>query len=348
MGKVTIKDVAREAGVSISTVSNALNDVDVLRPDTKAHILEVAERLHYVPNLNGRNLKAGATKVIGLFVPFIGGPYMGALADTMANKCRAAGYELHVFVTTQRRTIMTNLLGGRVDGAVILNSELSARQEKQLQEAEIPVVYLNREKSSSYQAGVFFDSYQAGRIAAEYLLKLGVTVPGFVVGPDNYDSNERGKGFREVLTEQGIALKEEFIWKGNFSREETYTAVKTFLENQKQSMGMPLDAAISNSSVEAQLYLPQAIFAANDQSAIGCMEALTEAGIAVPENVKVIGCDDIELGRYLNPSLTTIRTNFEEQGAVATECLLGMLQGATKGRLEKLSCKLVERESTRL
>ncbi|MBQ9136913.1 MAG: LacI family DNA-binding transcriptional regulator [Lachnospiraceae bacterium] len=348
MGKVTIKDVAREAGVSISTVSNALNDVDVLRPDTKAHILEVAERLHYVPNLNGRNLKAGATKVIGLFVPFIGGPYMGALADTMANKCRAAGYELHVFVTTQRRTIMTNLLGGRVDGAVILNSELSARQEKQLQEAEVPVVYLNREKNGTYQAGVFFDSYQAGRMAAEYILKLGVTIPGFIIGPDNYDSNERGRGFREVLDEQGITLKEEFVWNGNFSREETYVAVKTFLEKLKQPDGKSWNNGAVGDSEASKHSLPQAIFAANDQSAIGCMEALAEAGIAVPESIKVIGCDDIELGRYLTPSLTTIRTNFEEQGAVATECLLSMLQGATTGRLEKLSCKLVERESTGL
>lgn len=326
MGKVTIKDVAREAGVSISTVSNALNDVDVLRPDTKAHILEVAEKLHYVPNLNGRNLKAAATKVIGLFVPFIGGPYMGALADTMATKCRAEGYELHVFVTTQRRTIMTNLLGGRVDGAVILNSELSARQEKQLQEAEIPVVYLNKEKNGNYQAGVFFDSYQAGRMAAEYLLKKGVTALGFVTGPDSYDSNERSRGFMDVIRENGVQLAEAFIWQGNFSREEAYAVMKKYLEENTN--------------------LPQAIFAANDQSAIGCMEALLQADIAVPETVKVIGCDDIELGRYLSPSLTTIRTNFEEQGAVAVASLMKMLRGQTQGGKEKLACKLVEREST--
>ena len=325
MGKVTIKDVAREAGVSISTVSNALNDVDVLRPDTKSHILEVAERLHDVPNLNGRNLKAGATKVIGLFVPFMGGPYMGALADTMVNKCRADGYELHVFVTTQRRTIMTNLLGGRVDGAVILNSPLSVRQKKQLQENEIPVVYLNEEIYGKYQTGVFFDSYQAGRMAAEYLLEQGITEPGLVTGPDTYDSNERKKGFLDVLKEEGINLKEEFIWQGNFSRDETYAAITAFLEKKGS--------------------LPQAIFAANDQSAIGCMEALSQAGIAVPETVKVMGCDDIELGRYLKPSLTTIRTNFEEQGTVAVDCLLSMLRGEVFGRLEKLSCNLVERES---
>ena len=88
MGKVTIKDVAREAGVSISTVSNALNDVDVLKPETKKHILEVAERLHYIPNLNGRNLKCKETKVIGLFVTSLKGPYFVQLADSIFRECQ--------------------------------------------------------------------------------------------------------------------------------------------------------------------------------------------------------------------------------------------------------------------
>lgn len=331
MGKVTIKDVAREAGVSISTVSNALNDVDVLRPETKAHILEVAERLHYVPNLNGRNLKAGATKVIGIFVPFITGPYMGGLADAMASQCREAGYELNVFVTQQRSSIMTNLLGGRMDGAVMMHSPLSTRQEKQLQEEHIPMVYLNKEIAGEYQSSVCFDSYQAGRIAADYMYEMGIEEPGFVTGPITfaYDSSERARGFLDGLKEHKMELKKEFIWQGAFSRETTYQVMKEFIEQQK---GEP--------------NLPRAIFAANDLSAIGCMEALTECGISVPETVKVIGCDDIELGRYMRPSLTTIRTNFAEQGITAVDSILRMIQESPQGEVHKLSCCLVERDST--
>ncbi len=331
MGKVTIKDVAREAGVSISTVSNALNDVDVLRPETKAHILEVAERLHYVPNLNGRNLKAGATKVIGIFVPYITGPYMGGLADAMASRCREADYELNIFVTQQRSSIMTNLLGGRMDGAVMLHSPLSSRQEKQLQEEQIPVVYLNKEIAGEYQSGVCFDSYQTGKMAADYMHSIGITEPGFITGHIMYayDSSERARGFLDGLKEHKMELKKEFIWQGYFSREASYQTIKEYMEKQT---GEPK--------------LPQAIFASNDLSAIGCMEALTECGISIPETVKVIGCDDIELGRYMKPSLTTIRTNFAEQGIAAVESILHMLHENPMGEIHKLPCDLVEREST--
>ncbi len=331
MGKVTIKDVAREAGVSISTVSNALNDVDVLRPETKAHILEVAERLHYVPNLNGRNLKAGATKVIGIFVPYITGPYMGGLADAMASRCREADYELNVFVTQQRSSIMSNLLGGRMDGAVMLHSPLSTRQEKQLQEEQIPMVYLNKEISGEYQSGVCFDSYQTGRMVADYMHSIGITEPGFITGHIiyAYDSSERARGFLDGLKAHGMELKKEFTWEGYFSREASYATMKQYLEKQT---GEPK--------------LPQAIFASNDLSAIGCMEALKEFGISVPEQVKVIGCDDIELGSYIKPSLTTIRTNFAEQGITAVESILRMIQENPMGEMHKLPCSLVEREST--
>lgn len=329
MGKITIKDVAREAGVSISTVSNALNGVNVLHPGTRAHILEVAERLHYVPNLNGRNLKAQATKVVGLFVGYMGGPYMGALTDSLARQCAKEGYELQVFVTSQGKSIMANLLGRRVDGAVMAVSVLTDRQEKELQDAEVPIVYLNREISSKFQAGVFFDSYQAGRMAAEYLLERGFLRLGLIEGPGNYDSRERSRGFLAVLSERNITISREHIWQGGFARDVAYKAVNLFLQKRGTEMKP----------------LPAAVFAANDLSAIGCMEAFMGAGIRVPDDVKVMGCDDIELGRYLAPALTTIRTNFEEQGAVAVQCLLKMLHGEETGSQVRLACRLVERAS---
>lgn len=331
MAKVTIKDVAREAGVSISTVSNALNDVDVLHPDTKAHILAVAERMHYVPNLNGRNLKAQETKVIGLFVDYMGGPYMGALTDSMARQCSACGYELNVFVIKPPGSIMANLFGHRVDGAIIVNKLLSDEQEEELKEASIPVVYLNREMAGPYQTGVFFDSYGAGRLAATYLLGKGYDKLGLIEGPDTYDSVERSRGFRDVLAEKGIVLDEKFVWQGAFSRDSSRDAIERFLNE--------LDAK------KKKKLLPQAIFASNDLSAIGCMDALTQSGIKVPEQVKVLGCDDMELCRYMQPMLTTIRTNYEEQGAVAVQCLIKMLKEDSYGSLMRLSCKLVERES---
>src|SRR5690606_42035809 len=123
MRKVTIKDVAREAGVSISTVSNALNDVDVLNPVTKQHVLDVAKRLNYVPNLNGKLLKSGKTKMLGFFTTSVSGPYFYILVDTMSRECEKRGYGLNVFVTKDKKTIMSNIIGGRVEDVIIFEDE---------------------------------------------------------------------------------------------------------------------------------------------------------------------------------------------------------------------------------
>lgn len=269
--KVTIKDVAREAGVSISTVSNALNDVDVLNPDTKQHILDVAKRLHYIPNINGRNLKAQATNVIGLFVNAIGGPYYSTLAQSIYRGCQQYGYELNVFLSDKADNMMFNILGKRVDGAIILNEFIRQEQVKLLQENEIPTVFIDREAKGPHMSSVIFDSFHEGEQAA-------------------------------------------------------YNSIKDFLE-----IGKPL---------------PDAIFATNDESAIGAMEALLEEGVKVPEQVSIIGCDDIELAQRVRPSMTTIRTSFEKQGVQAVEQLIRLIQEHAVGEIEILYGRIIPREST--
>lgn len=329
MGRVTIKEVAKEAGVSISTVSNALNDVDVLNPETKAHVLEVARRLHYIPNLNGRSLKSGATGVIGMFGTHMGGYYMGALGDTISKECAAAGYELNVLVTGKIRSVMSNLLGRRVDGAIIVDSVLEEEEAEMLKEAELPIVYLNREIAGPYQSSVCFDSYEAGRMAADYLLYKGMTDLGFIAGNGNYDSEERSRGFFSVLKERGIVFRRELLIQGGFLKDISYRNTRNFLKQIGSDKSK----------------LPQAIFAANDQSAIGCMDALIQAGLRIPEDIGIIGCDDIEMDSYLQPPLTSIRTNFEEQGIQAAQALISMLKGEKQGRLHKLDCRLIPRGS---
>ena len=158
--KITIKDVAREAGVSISTVSNALNGIDVLRPETKQHILEVAERLHYVPDLNGRNLKSQYTNVIGLFVTSVRGEYYNILADAIYQRCKEYGYELNIFISEKSETMMANILGRRIDGAVISNRSIAEREVELLMKTQTPVIFLDRELEGEKIASVVFDSYQ--------------------------------------------------------------------------------------------------------------------------------------------------------------------------------------------
>lgn len=327
MGKVTIKDVAREAGVSISTVSNALNDVDVLKPETKQHILEVAKRLHYIPNLNGRNLKCKETKVIGLFVTSLKGPYFVTLADSIFRECIKNGYELNVFVTWDNASAMNNILGKRVDGCIILDNTISEKGAKRVQEYEIPAVFLDRELTAKRISSVVFDSEKDGRMAAEYLISKGARKLGFIQGyPGNFDAALRFKGFREGLQSFGISLEPDYILEGSFEKEVAESSIRAFLEK-----GLPI---------------PDAFFAANDLSAIGAIEALTEAGHQVPKDIMVIGVDDIEQGEWFKPTLTTIKTGFKEQGAIAVRKLIKLINEEETGTIERLPGKVIERESS--
>lgn len=327
MGKVTIKDVAREAGVSISTVSNALNDVDVLNPKTKKHILEVAKRLHYIPNLNGRNLKCKETKVIGLFVTSLKGPYFVALADTIFRECLKYGYELNVFVTWDNVSAMNNILGKRVDGCIILDNAISEANCKRVQEYEIPSVFLDRAIAAQSISSVIFNSEKDGQLAADYLISKGAKKLGFVQGyPGNYDATLRFQGYKQRLQSYGLTLEPDYILEGSFEKHVAYSAMKDFLAKGLQ--------------------VPDAFFAANDLSAMGVIEALKEAGYRVPQDVMVLGVDDIEQGEWYKPTLSTIKTGFEEQGVIAVRKLIKLINAEEAGTIERLSGKVIERESS--
>lgn len=325
--KVTIKDVAREAGVSISTVSNAINNVDVLHPDTKQHILEVAQRLHYVPNLNGRNLKSQETNVIGLFLTSIKGPYYGVLADSIYQACKNHGYELNIFISDKTDNMMANILGRRIDGAIILNEWVQEEQVKLIAENEMPTVFIDREQKGQCISSVVFDSYHEGELAARYLLELGNKTFGFMRGlENNFDNIERTRGFMHVLRQAGVVLQEDYIWKGEFEQNAAYHSMKTFLESGKP--------------------LPDAIFAANDVSAIGTIDALLEEGIRVPEQVSVLGCDDIDTARLFKPSISTVRTSFERQGTLAVNHLVSLIKNEEESCIDVLYGRIIPREST--
>lgn len=325
--KVTIKDVAREAGVSISTVSNALNGVDVLRPKTKQHILDVAERLNYVPNLNGRNLKSQSTKVIGLFLTSVRGTYYNILADAVYQECKKYGYELNIFVSERADNMMANILGKRMDGAIILNKDIREKEIILLQKTQPPIVFLDRELQGERMTSVIFDSYHEGEMVAQYLLSIGHHTFAYINGAsDNYDNMKRLQGFQAALIQAGIQFDEVDMIEGEFEKEVAYESMKQFVQS-----GRPL---------------PEAVFAANDLSAIGAIKALIDSGIEVPEQVSVVGCDDIEIASLVRPSLTTMRTSFEKQGTLAVQHLIALISGEEKGCIDVLQGRIISREST--
>lgn len=329
MTKITIKDVAKEAGVSISTVSNALNNVDVLSPKTKGHVLEVAKRLNYIPDLRGKNLKAKKTKMIGFFTTSVGGAYFHSLVESMSNECDRHGYGLNIFFTKDKQTILTNVLGGSVDGVIVFSYEFIKEKEVELiNKQNIKSVFFDREIQNKNMGSVLFDSYNSGYEATSYLLNLGHKKIIYMGGRGlTYDSEQRKEGYLTALKEFGVEPNPKYIIRGFYEKEGGYNAVRSFINRY------PKD-------------IPDAILAGNDLSAIGAIEALEAEGLRVPHDVSVMGFDDIEIAQYYNPSLTTVRNQISRQGILAVQHVIELINGETEGQIYRLPGKIIGREST--
>ncbi|MRN53660.1 LacI family DNA-binding transcriptional regulator [Paenibacillus monticola] len=331
MGKITIRDVAREAGVSISTVSNALNDVDVLNPVTKSHVLKVAQRLNYVPNLNGKLLKTGKTNMLGFFTTSVSGPYFYKLVESMARECDRFGYGLNVFVTKDKHVVMSNILGRRVDGVIIYEElKIDEKDINAMKKDKIKAVFLDRVLQNETMGSVIFDSYEAGYEATKYLIGLGHKKIVYISGVDTmFDSVQRKEGYLAALNHYQLPTNEEYILQGYFEEEGTYNAVKSFLHLHPDK-------------------LPDAFLAGNDLSAIGCIQALKTHGYEVPLDISVMSFDDIDIAPYFTPPLTTVRNQIARQGILAIDHLVRMIQKKEQGVVQKLVGELIVRGSTHL
>lgn len=325
MKKATIKDVAREAGVSMATASNVMNNPDIVKPQTRDAVLDAARRLSYVPNANGKRLRAKQTKAIGLFVNSMTGEFYGVMADSMHHVCQSHGYELHICIVSDIVSIQSRLLEHSMDGAVVFWDAVDEEAARQMIATDCPLVFLALREQQAHVSSILFESHEHGRIAAEYLYGLGkrrfLHIFGF---HNNYDSEMRCEGFLETLEARGIPRSDVTILDGRFERTAAYREMRKYLQE-----GNPL---------------PDAVFAANDLSAIGCIAALNEMGCRVPEDVSVMGCDDIDLCEYISPALTTIRTHFQQIGTLAAQEVLRLIQGEP-GRLIRQPGVLVVRKS---
>ncbi|HEX3076856.1 MAG TPA: LacI family DNA-binding transcriptional regulator [Lachnospiraceae bacterium] len=328
MGNITIKEVAKEAGVSIGTVSNALNGNRYINPDTKQRVMAAVKKLNYIPNLNGRYLKAGATKTIGFFTNSISGPYFCSLMDAMCRQCEAREYNLNVFITKDSSVIMGNIMGKNLDGVLIYEDTTVNEAEIHTFEKEgIKVVFLDREVSRQGVSSVLFDSYKAGYEATKHLINLGHKRISFIECVDEViDSLRRKEGYKAALKESNLPMEDALIIQGAFEEEYTYNAIKSFLRFHSSE-------------------LPDAFLAGNDLSAIGCIKALQADGYLIPEDVSVMGFDDIDIAQYFSPSLTTVRNPIARQGRLAIDTLIDMIEEKEQGTTIKLEGSLIVRNS---
>lgn len=328
MKKVTIKDVAREAGVSVATVSNALNNVDVVQPKTREHVLAVARRLNYIPNVNGRRLRGGQSHAIGLFVRSIAGIYYGNIAETAHYVLQKRGYELQIYITENVETMHEKIASHNLDGAIAHCGRLEEADMDRLEALGVPVVFLDMERTGENTSCVLHQSYETGRMAADYLLGLGHRDLMHVYGaPDNYDSARRYEGFLDVLKERGVPFRPENLIDGRFERLAAYRETRRYLREGHA--------------------LPDAVFASNDHSAIGCIEAFREFHVNVPEDISVIGCDDNMMCGFVTPRLTTIRISEVTQAERAAGEVLRLID-QKGGRIDRLSGSIIVRGTCRI
>lgn len=325
---VTIKDVAREAGFSVATVSRVLNNSGPVRDETRHRIEEVASRLHYTPNVAARSLITRKTLTIGVLLPDLYGEFFSEVIRGIDRAARTGGYHLLVSGSHNDREEIeaaVQAMHGRVDGLIVMSPGLEPRAIVDGLPRRLPLVLLNCEEGSRGFDSVNVDNYGGAREMVLHLLRLGHTRVAVIGGAsDNYDARERLRGYRDAVANEGGVLSEELLVEGDFTESSGHRAARRLLG---------LDPR------------PTAIFAANDSMAIGALSSLREAGVMVPDEMAVAGFDDIPIARYVSPPLSSVHVPIRGLGVRAVErLLLAMTNGEEKAR-EVLPTRLVVRES---
>ena len=305
---VTIKDVAREAKVSVASVSRVLNGSTAVTEATRKNVLNVVERMRYVPNVGARYLSTKQTNTIGVVLPDLYGEFFSELIRGIDAAARERN--LHLLVSSahgnaEEAASVVRAMSGRVDGLIVMSPHVGASFLASNLPQSLPTVLLNTKINSTTYSSINVDNYSGAFAMMRHLVENGYKRIAMISGPENnFEAQERLRGYQDALT-QYLPKQATQILKGDFSEESGYRAGR-----QLQSLAVQ----------------PEAIFAANDMMAIGCLFALTEAGISVPNQIALVGFDDIPIARFVSPPLTTVRVRMAEMGGRALEQLAFVIE----------------------
>ena len=323
----TIKDVAKAAGVSLSTASYALNDSPKISAETKERVRKVAQDLRYFPDGTAKNLKKSKTETVGVFLGDLTGPLYGEIIDGIQEVLASTTFDLILCSNHggKVRTAQKFLHERRVDGAIILSPYIDDGFIRDMVDDRLPIVFLDRELKGKSLYSILIDNRKGAQLATAHLLSLGRGEVHYLGGSSlAYDETKRFEGYLDGLTEKGIQYKKEWRLEGNFTEDSGYRVIKGLI---------------------AKGEVPRSLFAANDEMAIGAMRALAEASIPVPGRVAIVGFDDIKLASYIHPRLSTISRPKFEMGVLAAHVLLKAIAGENVKSSVTLSVDLVVRES---
>ncbi len=308
---VTIKDVAKLAGVSIGTVSRALNNARGMSQETRERVLFSAKRLKYQPNLQARGLVGGRPNAIGIVIPqtqeiVFSNPFFAEILLGISKKARE-GDQYLLFSIAGNESYVQMFHHRLVAGIIILGNRIDDPWIEEARVLKIPLVLIPGNPSPSSIPSVDFDNIAGAFQVVNYLAKLGHRRIAFLNGPANWKfSIERLIGFRKALEKNHISFKKDLVREFDASQQGGYRAMKDLL-----SLRPP----------------PSAVFVINDFSTMGVLRAAKEAGLRVPEDISIIGFGDVPFSCMIDPPLTTIQEPFQEVGYEACARLLKMIQG---------------------
>lgn len=314
MVKYTIKDIARETGFSISTISRVLNNKkEGVSIESRKKIMEVVEAMNYQPNQFARGLITKKSNMLGLIVPNILNPFFPEICRGIEDKASQLGYSLIICNSDDQPKKEENYLKllkeKQVDGILLASlNDLTKQNEDYLLTSQIPYILVDRDNEHHAPAGVYFDNFKGGFLAGQHLIEQGHKRIACMTGPPNILSSKRRlKGFLAAMEEFRVPVAESHILAGNYHMEEAYSLAKSFLQKNEVT----------------------AIFTSNDLMACGVYQAAYELGISIPKDLSVIGFDNISFGEILNPKLSTIRQDTYEMGAESVNLIVQKIQNET-------------------
>lgn len=313
MGRPTIEDVARLAGVSIATVSRCLHMPDIVAAKTRERVLTAVRETGYNLNAAAQSLRSRRSNTVLVVVPDIGNTFFSEILGGIEREASAAGLTMLIGNTgrsqSREEAYVRYLLNGRADGALLLAepkarwSEIPARADQRV----APIVTISEVGSDYGPLTVSIDNTAAAETAVRHLIALGHRSIGHVCGPEsNILTAQRLQGYRRALTEAGLPHRPEFEFPGSFGLESGRAAFERFVALSEQ---------------------PTALFFANDEMAMGFLSSASVAGIRVPRDLSIVGFDDIHFAQSCIPALTTIHQPRSEMGAAGIRLLLSVLAG---------------------
>jgi LacI family transcriptional regulator len=330
--RVTIIDVANEAGVSFGTVSRVINNDVHVKDETRERVLQAMQRLGFVANRQARSLAGGRSNSIGVLVPDLGTGYIGEIIRGIDAELSLTDLDLILYTThrtaSKEANYVANLAKGMVDGLLLVLPRSPSDFIGALTERNFPFVLIDHQGTGHSCPAVGATNWQGAYNATEYLIRLGHQRIGFITGSmDLGCAVDRLEGYRSALRTCHLPETPEIIYEGTFFQPDGFAGASALLDLPDP---------------------PTAIFASNDVMAMGVLDAVRDRGLRVPADISIVGYDDIPQASLVHPALTTVNQPLEKMGRVATQMLLDLLRRPNEeaGRIE-LPTELIIRNSCR-